>query len=1314
MQNGLPDNTVTCICKDSDGFMWFGTGNGLSRYDGRVIRNYSLDGPDVRISALCEIGEGLLAVVTDGYLTMFDRRSGSFTKAFFDNGSQLETNKVFLVGDGLLGCLSENRLKVIAFMEGNGSYRLSEHAVFGDFFKDGARLQIMAVQQGTRRVCLADDRGRIVLLDLDRPQAFRTIELGQSFSVVSLAFDEDCVWLGTLGDGVVYHHIGTGYTDVMTYRRNDSDARLSHTDVYEILKLEERRWLVVTWNGYTVMTVDAAKPDKVTAEVYNNIRELTHRNLESRMITAWYDASGSIWFGTDGGGVIWSDLRAGFYYQWFQGQHNEICSIVADDRDYIWLATFHKGIMRSVRPFHADTHPEFVPVGSKETAGKTTVLCALKDREGNLWFGNRDGTLTCFDPSAGSFSVQALRDHDGNLHPPHAVWSMFIDSSDRFWIGTDNGLLLFDRQTKSCRAFLFARTDGSSLPALFVKALAETADGTLWLGTSNAGLCRMMDDGHVSTGYENTFGTRVSEVRSLLGSSDGHLYVGYVGGLGVVSPAEDRMESLLTVADGLCSDFVGCMTEDADGRLWVGSSSGISYYGQDLFYNYYISGSNRSALCADGYLFFGNNNSLTCFDPKDAGVFTGRKRPVITSLEIDNRPIRAGDVVNGQQILHESIEFVDQIVLNHDNRDFTLAFSNLSFSGSPQKFRYRLWPYQREWLLSDGVEMVSYTNLPAGDYMFEVACIYPDAGAGEVTSLHVQVLPHWSRTTAFRLFVAMLFLAAGVYLVWSLRRRQVRLERQLKLENKLLAVNLERDKEKQLRIERSNFFTNVAHELRTSLTPILSPLTELLQLTDAESPIYEKLRIICRNGESLHYLVDQLLYVQKIEAGMVTMRVSNVDVARVVADTARRFGPTAEVRGLTFRREIPDEPVMLWVDVPKIESVVSNLLSNSVKYTPKGGEICVKIDRVVEEGNGYCRIMVSDTGFGIAKEEQEHIFNSFITGSNSPTVSTGIGIGLHIVKKTVEMHHGRIMLDSAPGHGSRFSILLPEGRAHFPEEICEMDGAATDVRPERTDMPVSYHVAEASQQESGKVLLVIEDNDEVRGYICSLFRRTYRMLEARDGEEGLRLAVTHTPDLIISDVMMPVVDGFTCCRELRANPSTAHIPIIMLTAKSEDADILHGLRIGADDYMMKPFNPEILRYKVMNLIMQREQLKRLYTKALMLRQSPVSNEADNSFIEKLSQVIEMNMGNPGFGVKDLASNMNMSLSTLQRRLHQVTDQTAIEIIRTMRMTKAASLIMENRYSIQEIAEMVGYTDTRTLRKHFTRQFADLPSKFSGD
>jgi DNA-binding response OmpR family regulator/two-component sensor histidine kinase len=481
-------------------------------------------------------------------------------------------------------------------------------------------------------------------------------------------------------------------------------------------------------------------------------------------------------------------------------------------------------------------------------------------------------------------------------------------------------------------------------------------------------------------------------------------------------------------------------------------------------------------------------------------------------------------------------------------------------------------------------------------------------------------------------------------------------------------------------------------------------------------------------AEGLHTLTDRLLYIQKAEAGMVKLRLSAVDVLSLMRDVAEGFQPLAAERRITYEWVQGAEYITIWADREKLSSVIQNLISNAFKYTPEGGKISLSVERKEFDQKPFCCISVTDTGKGIDAGLLQHIFEPFVTGDADPSVSTRMGVGLKIVKHIVEMHHGRVNVESEPGKGTSFAVYLPEGKSHFEEDDCTWDETpdADDKEKGRESisdlmlLPEAEETSQKTEEErtaARQTVLIIEDNTDMRRYLRDLMKKYYRVLEAENGEEGVKVAVEQVPDLVLSDVMMPVMDGFTCCAELRKRKETAHIPILLLTAKAEDKDSVEASYRGADDYVRKPFNPEVLLAKVAHLLDMRRRLKQIYTRTL-LHTSSVSAEkpegTESEFMQQVLSCIEGHASNPEFNVKVLAGELHMSQATLYRKLKQHTDLSAVELIRHIRMTQAAFLLMETSLPVTEVAERVGFNDLPTFRKHFTDMFGVSPSKYAED
>lgn len=1318
MKDGLSDNTVHSICKDRQGFVWLGTRDGLNRFDGKRIRCFLFNKESNGVSDLNEVFDGILCFRTQDTLRAFDIRSESFLPVQAEDGSRIRAVALQPGGDNTLWVLAPDGLSFmqrVAAPDGKAVVLrvLRRYPKWKEL--EGGCFR-MSLHPGGRYLCVADDRGRMVVADTERMDEYTCVDLGAGHPVVvnHLFYDEaGYVWASTLAYGIVRYDTATGRKMRLTYRGKGIPNQLSHTDVFGVVRLEPDKYLAVTWNGYTLITLDPGNPDKFVTKVFNNASSAVFRDIETRMISVYCDPKGILWIGTDGGGGIWSDLRSQLYQYFYQDRHNEICTIVGDEEGYLWLATYHEGIMRSRTPFCAGEKLDFVPVDIYRGKEVRTALCGMKDAQGNLWFGNADGTLTRYDSRGKRFEQLVLA--DGNGFTNHAaVWSLLADSQGRIWAGTGAGLLVLDAKTRKCREVPLLGDDGQPLPPLHIRALAETADHSIWLGTTTWGVCRYDGKGRkLETGYEQRKGMTARSVRSLLASADGQLYVGYMDAFAVLSPRSNAITSVYTTQDGLCNNFIGCLTEDDKGDIWLGSNSGVTRYDkhQHLFYNYYISGSNRSAFFWHDFLFWGNNKNLTYFNLPKFRLFEKRQEVLITGLEVNNRPVAIGQAVNGQVILPASVSYLSGIRLSHANRNFSLTFSNLSYSDEQQMYAYRLYPYQREWIYTRGEEKISYANLEKGEYAFEVKNLLADNTTdhtAEVTVLRVTVEPHWTDTVLFRIALVMAVCLVVWYVFRRIRLKNKRLEHEMQLEHEVFTAKVERDNEKKLRMERERFFTEMAHELRTPLTLIVAPLHELLQAAGMPLWAEHKVRLAYDNSRLLHRLMDQFLYVRKMEVNMLKLHVAETELSHLLEEAAQPFQAVAEAGHYRFLVELPSEPCKLWVDAEKLTSAIRNLLSNAFKYTPPQGTVRLSVSRVSVDGYPFCSLAVGDTGCGIPADVKDFLFEPFRTGAQKPSCSTQVGIGMRIVKNIVDLHHGYVKVADAPGGGTVVSLYIPEGDAHFRHDSGQgAFSAGKEERKKETSVPVG-------EEERKKRLLVIDDNAEVRRYVCSLFADDYQTEEAGDGKEGVSLASEIVPDLIICDIMMPVMDGLECCREIKGAPRTASIPVLMLTAKSEDMDAIRALKVGADDYMMKPFNPEMLKAKVESLLRQRERLQRLYAGTLRLKHDEEKEgEVEDYFIKQVMQVIEANLSDEQFNVKALADALHMSQPTLYRKIKQHSRLNAVDIIRTVRVSKAAALILENRYSLQEVAEMVGYSDVRTLRKHFMAQFGVPPSKYSG-
>lgn len=1332
MSNGLVDNIITCIYQDQDRFMWFGSSNGLSRYDGKQIRNFSVDNARMYVSDIKETSDDKLWVIANEYLYCFDRRKEKFVLPSFQDGKKaISVSAMEITGDSLFWIVKGGQLQCLKrhykLVKGDLQIEMTVEAGYPFFLDEGESFSNLCASQDGHFLYLVTDKGNLLFFDKIAGKVVRKFKysINPSANATTIMSEGEYIWVSSIVGGVTRLHIPTGKSDYYQYNEDARLSSLSHSDAYGVVALDNDSYIAVTWNGYTLLAPEENDPSKLSATPYTNTSFLQYRNVETRMISVYYDKEGILWIGTRGGGIVYFDFRQHSYMQYHSKKHNEISAQVADKDGRIWLGTYHEGIMRSDQPYAKSRPLNFSPVGNQK---EVPVFCAIKDSCSNLWFGNASGNLICYDWSSDSFHIYPPN-HLGKKVNSYIV-ALMIDSRYRFWVCTSAGLYLFDHQTGHFELFSLREALKEDAEP-WVTAICEDKQRNIWIGTAK-GIVRLSQVNvrplKMVHGYEEKENIGARVVSALLTGTDGTVYVGYKNGFGIIPVGEDRITSFYTVKDGLCNDCIDCIVEDEKKRIWLGSISGISRYSrqQHVFYNYYISSSNKSVMLFKNTLFWGNNKSLTYFEPEILTSATIASKTLLTGLEVDNKQINIGEKIKGQVVLDSNIASIDHLELVNANRDFSLLFNNLAFSKDLQKYSYRLYPYQKDWIVSEAGK-VSFTNLSAGYYIFEVKTLFPNNTEGDVTALPITILPHWSQTVWFRLLLIFSVLFLVGYIFYSLLRRQRRFKKMIQLKHELTIANLERNAERHIREERENFFMNAAHELRTPLTLILAPIHDIMKSITPSDNWFDSFSRLHKNCLSLQTLVDRLLYVQKIEGGMIKLHLSESDIKEIVSRVANPFLQMAMVKKREFLVQVDTVPLYLWVDVAKIESAVQNLLSNAFKYTSQNGRIELAVSEAEIDGRPYCLVTVSDNGVGIPDDLQQHVFDSFVTGKRIPQYSTSIGLGLHIVKHTMGLHHGFVTLTSRVGEGSRFVLHIPVGLSHFVPGEYEMvpDPVKGDLLEECTteERPMEEVIAEKNEtmeetvnrvKNNKEFLLIIEDHDEMREYLCSLFKEDYNVIEAGNGEEGVAMADKYIPKLIISDIMMPVKDGFECSREIRENKRTFHIPVIFLTAKAEDADRLKSLQIGVDDYIMKPFNPEFLKEKVKALIEQRDLLRKLYAKTLMLDEEVLESSEDvqDVFMPKMLQIIEENLSNRNFTIKVLTDKLNMSQPTLYRKVKQKTGLSIIEVIHGVRMSKAASIIMSGRYSsLTEVAEMVGYDSMISFRKQFVAQFGVLPSKY---
>ncbi|WP_374214271.1 hybrid sensor histidine kinase/response regulator transcription factor [Bacteroides thetaiotaomicron] len=946
------------------------------------------------------------------------------------------------------------------------------------------------------------------------------------------------------------------------------------------------------------------------------------------------------------------------------------------------------------------------------------VYCVYEDHHGRIWAATFAGGINYI--SQGEHGETVFINHRNNLkgYPIDVCYkARFItsDNNGRLWVGTTTGAVAFDENFKKPEDIQFHHfsrvpNDTKSLSNNDVHWIIATQQKELYLATFGGGLNKLIS---------------ISE--------DGH--------------GEFKSYSVL---DGLSSDVLLSIREDHKQNLWISTENGICKFvpSGERFENYderSISFRVRfseaaSTLTSGGDMLFGTSNGLFMFSPDSI-----RKSSYVPPVVFSKLMVANEDVIPGERsILKVDLDDTQELVLSHDENIFSVQYAALDYT-NPQNIQYAyiLDGFEKQWTFADRQRSVTYTNLPKGDYIFRVRSTNSDGvWVDNERILNITILPSfWETPLAYVLYVCfvLLIIFVAVYILFTIYR----LKHEVSVEQQISDIKL-------------RFFTNISHELRTPLTLIAGPVEQVLKNDKLPADAREQLVVVERNTNRMLRLVNQILDFRKIQNKKMKMQVQQLNVVAFVRKIMDNFESVAEEHNIDFLFQTEKEALNLWVDADKFEKIVFNLLSNAFKYTPNGKMITV----FIREDEGTVSVGVQDQGIGIAENKRKSLFVRFenLVDKNIFNQASS-GIGLSLVKELVEMHKATISVDSRLGEGSCFKVDFLKGKEHYNSSVeFILEDSAAPLSMERIvdiansslqteaaiadapDLEVSAAKEEAEESSSKELMLLVEDNQELRSFLRSIFASTYRVVEASDGMEGWSKALKYLPDIIISDVMMPEKDGIEMTRELRADMTTSHIPIILLTAKTTIESKLEGLEYGADDYITKPFSATYLQARVENLLMQRKKLQNFYRDSLthvtvsetLVAQGetlaghasaePVSSPAeepampemspnDRKFMDKLVDLMEQNMDNGELVVDDLVRELAVSRSVFFKKLKTLTGLAPIEFIKEMRIKRAAQLIETGEFNMTQISYMVGINDPRYFSKCFKAQVGMTPTEY---
>ena len=1205
-----------------------------------------------------------------------------------------------------------------------------------------------ATTQGLNRIQFKNDRDyKVRYYSLD--PAGKDVSLDNFIYRVRPARQEaNTLWLGTKA-GLKKVKFSPDTPDFLqvtsAFRHSPGDpTSISHNIVSDFWETSNGELWVATYHGLNRLNRNTGRFEQFFAQADDPF------SLSTNFIRCLFqDRTGILWIGTEKGANKLNLNRKQFqsirFNQTGSASNSNVTSICpAAAAENLWVAT-NDGLHRLNYQSNPIRTSQYVlaPAHLRDFANFITAV--WRDQDGWLWFTTQgagvlrireqdlplaDGILTKLEQFSQNTPILI---HD------NYVMNMLESESEGMWFGLwDGGLELFDRNTKTIRHF--HTVNSVSLTAFPNVAILETKEAgsiKLYIGTRGNGLLKCnynpLDhslnlEQHYHFIADQASSLSNNKVNALLRDSRGRIWVCTSRGLNLLETNQPTFRHF-TQADGLPNDIIQSIVEDEADHFWVSTQNGIASLHllpaekadfraynvldglQDNFFT-----NNCAVRLPSGLLAFGGASGVTMFMPRDIRSDTAAPLTQLSDFLLFNRSVPIGKVENGRAILSKSIAETSDITLDYRDNVLSFEFVSLHFA-EPKKnhFAYQLEGFDQDWVYTDAEKRFAhYTNLPYREFTFRVKSANGDGVWGEPVSVKIRVQPpFWLTWWAYCAYV--LLFAGLLYAGWRVAHLRAEYSTNLALER------MERDQLEKVNRLKLQFFTNISHELRTPLTLILTPLEQLIKEFGGDKKLHQLYMMMHHNAARLHTMINQLLDLRKGEEGMVKLRVSEDDFVQFIREITLSFKSWADQRRIHLEFVPQVEQLSLWFDKEQMEKVAYNLLANAIKYTPSGGSVQVGVAANERMGT----LTITDTGPGIPDSDVKRIFDRFyqVEQTQKTAVEEGAGIGLALVKMLVEQHHGTVAVQNAPGNGSIFTVNLLLGKQHFkPEELVnelvhkeptedykliQINESQDSISKETTKIP-------AENSHTKPRLLIVEDNEDIAHYLCQNLLTEFNVETAVNGVEGLEKALANPPDLVVSDIAMPEMDGIELCRRLKTNILTSHIPVILLTARTSLIFKVDGLDTGADDYITKPFNLQLLTLRIRNLIAIRQKLREKFSRNIEINPSEVvANSRDEEFLRSILVSVEQHMDESEFSVDQLAQDLHISRMQLYRKIKALTGDTPNALVRTVRLKKAAQLLHTRQYNVSEVAYKVGFTDLKYFRERFREQFGVNPGEYRG-
>jgi ligand-binding sensor domain-containing protein/signal transduction histidine kinase/DNA-binding response OmpR family regulator len=1346
---GLSHNSVLCILQGHNDVIWLGTDDGLNKYDGYDFTIYKHKASDKnslshsQINALLEDRQHNIWIGTSSGVNIFNPASEKFIRVKLPGLKNGKSNKFV---SSLLQDKDGNIW--IGTYSGLYQYNLLQKKVFSypDIINTNPE---------------SSEKIRALFLDMDSKIWVSTVNDLRTFSIVhrqyidlpgSLNSDtllkksdirvikkdaSGSYWFGTETAGVlVYDH---NYIKSASYNANTgaSKALISNV-VRDILFINNSVW-VGTRDGLNLIDL---KKNVINAYVSKRFdpESLSHNSVRCFLA----DKTGTIWIGTFAGGIDLYSANANNFglitqqVDELRGLNSSVVSsILPDTAGNLWIGTEGGGLNYFDRK---SGNFKYYNVQKDKSAAHSNIVKSIALAAANkLWIGTYDGLLY-FDISTGGYISYEIKGVHEKKDKSYELNALLTDKAG-VWAGINGSGLYYINKDKHQVAYRTDPKKTSTLSSDFITALAKDHIGNLWVGTQR-GLNYFDKKTNSFTRYFNSADKLTSlnnnTIVSLFIDNQGRLWVGTIGGLNYYDRKKHQFFAL-TEDNGLANNVINAIQQDKLGNIWISTNKGLTRIGFKKFTVPFSSKNldisnftpydglqsdqfspRASAKCQNGEMIFGGINGLNNFFPERVVGNKFKPNIILTSLEIKGKEVK---IAEDDSPLSRSIDETKSITLNYDQAFLTLKFAALNYwNPGKNKYAYKMEGLRNdnEWHYVGSQRTATYTNLDAGTYVFKVKAANNDnVWNNAPRSLKIIILPPLYKTWWAFLIYSVIF-GFLLYLFYRYSYKTAQLKNELDTEHKL------RQKDEELAQGKLSFFTNISHEIKTPLTLILAPLESLIDMNQGNNRIQNQLMLMQRNGERLIRLVTQLLDFRKFESGNMKLTASKGNIVKLAQEVLMAFNPYAKQRDIDLIFFAEQDEMEMWFDEDKMEKILYNLLSNAIKFTASssGGEVKLSLTFRTLHGQDFICIAVQDNGIGIASNDIGRLFEQYNINQDSSINATGTGIGLVFTKALVELHHGAITVSSKPataeGHGHTcFNVLFKTGLAHFAvDEIKSKNNGAEDLSLYDYDILADsdFNITAPQETEYSNVekaiMLIVEDNQELSHFIQQNFAEDFIVHIAENGVQGYHKAIELIPDIIISDVMMPEMDGTVLCSKLKSDNRTSHIPIILLTARTPLIYKIEGFENGADDYLVKPFSIKVLKVRIKNLLLSREKLRQRYSKEVNLQPANIAiTSADEKFFEKVMAFIEKHIEDPAMSVEQMGQDVGMSRATLYRKIKALTNLTTTDFVRSIRLKRAAQLLEQKKFNVNEVAYMVGFIDVDYFRKCFKEQFGVTPKEY---